>query len=177
MKRLTAVTSACALASVLTLFIASVISAQATSISTGVVISVDTADDGSLTAFSMVGGDGAVMRFTVSSANPNTEFGLENRVGDRWVSDHASNPREAADRLRDQQNRLAQISVQSNGGGVAISVVQAASTDVDINLGYLVAVVTIAWIAIMTYVIFLGVRQRTISSDLASLRDKTDKES
>ena len=90
MKRLTTVTSVCVLALVLSLFIASVVSAQASSISTGVVTSVETGDDGGLTAFSIVGGDGGVLRFTVSSANPNTEFGLENRVGDRWVSELCS---------------------------------------------------------------------------------------
>ncbi len=177
MKRLTTVTSVCVLALVLSLFIASVVSAQASSISTGVVTSVETDDDGGLTAFSIVEGDGGVLRFTVSSANPNTEFGLENRVGDRWVSDQASNPREAANRLRDQQSRLTKISVQSDANGVAVSVVQAASTDVDTNLGYLFAVVAIAWIAIMAYVVYLGVRQRTISADLASLRDESDNES
>ena len=136
--------------------------------------SVETGDDGGLTAFSIIRGDGSVQRFTVSSANPNTEYGLENRVGDRWVSDQASNPQEAADRLRDQQRRLAQISVQSDDGGVAISVVQAESTDIDTNLGYLLAVVAIAWIAIMAYVLYLGVRQRTIATGIESLRNQTD---
>ena len=65
MKRLTTVTSVCVLALVLSLFIASVVSAQASSISTGVVTSVETGDDGGLTAFSIVGGDGGVLRFTV----------------------------------------------------------------------------------------------------------------
>ena len=127
-----------------------------------------------LTAFSTVSGDGSVKRFTVSSGNPNTEFGLENRVGDRWVSDQSSNPQEAAHRLQDQQRRLALISVQSDDGGVAISVVQAESTDIDTNLGYLIAVVAIAWIAIMAYVLYLGIRQRTIATGIASLQNQTD---
>ncbi len=170
MKRLILPTSVAAIALALTLIFTVSILAQSSSITTGVVTSVET-DDGGLTAFSIVIGDGNMQRFTVS---PNTEYGLENRVGDRWVSDQASNPQEAANRLRDQQRRLAQISVQSDGSGVAISVVQAESTDVDTNLGYLLAVVAIAWIAIMAYVLYLGVRQRTIATGIESLRNGTD---
>lgn len=174
MKRLITQTSTLALAVLLTLIFSASILAQSSSINTGVVTSVETGDSGGLMAFSIISGDGNVQRFTVSSANPNTEYGLENRVGDRWVSDQASNPQEAANRLRDQQRRLAQISVQSDDGGVAVSVVQAESTDVDTNLGYLLAVVAIAWIAIMAYVLYLGVRQRTIATGIASLQSKTD---
>ena len=174
MKRLISPTSAVAIAVVLTLIFSVSILAQSSLITTGVVTEVETGDDGGLTAFSIVSGDGSVQQFTVSSANPNTEYGLENRVGDRWVSDQASNPQEAADRLRDQQRRLTQISVQSNDGGIAVSVVQAESTDIDTNLGYLLAVVAIAWIAIMAYVLYLGVRQRTIATGIESIRNQTD---
>lgn len=174
MKRLISPTSGVAIAITLTLIFTTSILAQSSSITTGVVTSVETGDNGGLTAFSIVSGDGSLQQFTVSSANPNTEYGLENRVGDRWVSDQASNPQEAADRLRDQQHRLAQISVQSNDSNVAISVVQAESTDIDTNLGYLLAVVAIAWITIMAYVLYLGVRQRTIATGIASMQNQTD---
>jgi len=174
MKFVISPTSAIAIVVALTLTFSASILAQSSSIATGVVISVETGDNGGLMAFSIVRGDGSVQEFTVSSANPNTEYGLENRVGDRWVSDQASNPEEAADRLRDQQRRLAQISVQSDDGGVAISVVQAESTDIDTNLGYLLAVVAIAWIAIMAYVLYLGVRQRAIATGIANLQNETD---
>ena len=174
MKRLIEPASAVTFAVVLTLVISTSILAQSSPIITGIVTSVETGDDGGLTAFSVVSGDGRVQRFIVSSANPNSEYGLENRVGDRWVSDQASNPQEAADRLLDQQRRLAQISVQSDDDGIAISVVQAQSKDVDTNLGYLLAVAAIAWIAIMTYVLYLGVRQRVIANSIASLHNETD---
>lgn len=144
--------------------------AQSPGISTGVVAEVETSDDGALTGFSILGGDGNVQRFTVSSSNPNTSFGLENRVGDRWVSDLATDSREAVSRLRDQQKRLTQISVQSDTNGVAISVVQAESRDVSSNLGYLFAVVAIAWVGIAAYVVYLGVRQRTLAAELNRLR-------
>ena len=144
-------------------------SAQSPSISTGVVTEVETDNEGRLTAFSIVKGDGSVVRFAVSASNPNTSYGLENRVGERWVSDQDSDPREAATRLKDQQNRLTQISIQSEGGA-AMSVVQADSKDVDANLGYLFAVVAIAWIGIMGYVVFLGMRQRTMAAELERLR-------
>ena len=144
-------------------------SAQSPSISTGVVTEVETDNEGRLTAFSIVKGDGSVVRFAVSASNPNTSYGLENRVGERWVSDQDSDPREAATRLKDQQNRLTQISIQSEGGA-AMSVVQADSKDVDANLGYLFAVVAMTWIGIMGYVVFLGMRQRTMAAELERLR-------
>ena len=75
-------------------------------IATGVVTEVETSDDGALTGLTLLTGDGSVHRFTVSSSDPNTSFGLENRVGERWVSDLATDAREAATRLRDQQSRL-----------------------------------------------------------------------
>ncbi len=148
-------------------------SAQSPPIATGVVTDVETNDGGELTAFSIVIGNGTVIRFTVS---PETEFGLENRVGDRWVSDQGSEPKEAATRLKDQQNRLAQISVQADGSGTATSVVQAVSTEVGTNLGYLFAVVAIAWVSIMAYVVYIGVRQRTIASELARHNDDNQKD-
>lgn len=158
------------LALTLTLGLSSFISAQSPGVTTGVVNEVDTSDNGALTGFSILTGDGSVLRFTVSSSNPNTSFGLENRVGERWVSDLATHTIEAVARLKDQQKRLTQISVQSDANGVAISVVQAESRDVSTNLGYLFAVVAIAWIGIAVYVVYLGVRQRTLSVELNRLR-------
>ncbi len=163
----------CAVLVVATLVIATSVrsvSAQSPSILTGVVTGVEVGENGELIAFSIVDGDGNDLRFMVSSSNPNTSYGLENRVGDRWVSDHATAPREAATRLRDQQSRLAQISVQSHENGVAASVVQAQSVDIDTNLGYVFAVVAIAWIGIMAYVVYMGVRQRTLATELSHLR-------
>ena len=164
------VTMALSIALMLTLGVSNGVLAQSPTVTTGVVTEVETSDDGALIGLSLLTGDGTVHRFIVSSSNPNTSFGLENRVGDRWVSDLATDAREAATRLRDQQRRLTQISVQSDANGVAISVVQAASRDVSSNLGYLFAVVAIAWIGIAAYVVYLGVRQRTLTSDLSRLR-------
>ena len=169
-RRITKTTFGLTTALLLAFALTVIVSAQSSTISTGVVTEVETTDDGALSGFSILVGDGSVSRFNVSSSNPNTSFGLENRVGERWVSDLAANPREAVSRLKDQQKRLAQISVQSDANGVAVSVVQAESTDVDTNLGYLFAVVVIAWLGIMAYVVYLGVRQRTIAADLARLR-------
>lgn len=174
MKVNLSITIALSIALLLTLGVSSAVSAQSPSIATGVVNEVVTSDDGALTGFSLLTGDGNVHRFRVSSSNPNTSFGLENRVGDRWVSDLATDPREAATRLGDQQRRLTQISVQSDANGVAISVVQAESRDVASNLGYLFAVVAIAWAGIAAYVVYLGVRQRTLSSELSRLRSDNE---
>jgi CcmD family protein len=155
-----------AIATIALLSTFAVASAQSPLIATGVVAEVETDDDGELNAFSIIIGSGAVIRFTVA---PSTEYGLENRVGERWVSDQSADPKEAAIRLTDQQRRLTQISVQADDGGVATSVVQAESADIDSNLGYLFAVVAIAWITIMAYVVYIGVRQRTMAADLARI--------
>ncbi len=170
MKSNLTVTVAISVAVILTLSVSNAASAQSPGITTGVVTEVETSGDGALTGLSLLTGDGNVHRFAVSSTDPNTSFGLENRVGDRWVSDLATDAREAATRLRDQQTRLTQISVQSNANGIAISIVQAESRDVSSNLGYLFAVVAIAWIGIASYVLYIGLRQRTLTSDLSRLR-------
>ena len=145
-------------------------SAQSMSIATGVVVDIETAPDGALAAFTIVDGDGESRRFTVSASNPNTAYGLENRVGERWVSDHASEPVEAVSRLRDQQARLALISVQADASGMASSVVQAQSLEVATNLGYVFAVAIIAIIGIMGYVIYLGARQRAVAAEIRRLK-------
>ena len=167
-------TMALSMALILTLGVSSAVSAQSPGIVTGVVNEVEISGDGALDGFSVLSGDGNIHRFTVSSTSPNTSFGLENRVGERWVSDLAADAREAATRLQDQQRRLTQISIQSDANGVAISVVQAESRDVSSNLGYLFAVVAIAWIGIAAYVVYLGVRQRTLSSELSRLRGDSE---
>ncbi len=146
-------------------------SAQSGELTTGVVTTVEVDAGGRLEAFSVIDGDGDTTRFSVSPQSPNTQFGLENRVGDRWVSDQASDALEAANRLRDQQARLVQITVQADSDGVAMSVVQAESKDVATNLGYLLAVVAIVWIGFMGYLAFLGVRQHTLSAELNRLDD------
>ncbi len=172
MKSILKVTSTLAVVFALTFATVNHATAQSPTITTGVVTSVATADDGSLTGFSIVSGDGTFTEFTVSASNPNTSFGLVNRVGERWVSDFATDAREAASRLQDQQKRQTQVSVQAGNDNVAISVVQAQSTDIDANLGYLFAVVAIALVAVIGYVAYMGVRQRTISEDIDRLRDE-----
>ena len=173
----TAIATAAILLSVLAVFIpSSVTTAQAPNISTGVVTQIETDDAGELIAFSIVEGDGIVSRFTVSASNPNTSYGLENRVGERWVADQSSEPQEAATRLRDQQRRLTTITVQSDSDGVASSVVQAESADVGTNLGYLLAVVAITWIGIMAYVIYMSARQRSLSAELSRLKESAEEE-
>ncbi len=163
-------TFALVIATLLTFGSAGIANAQTPSITTGVIFQVDTGEGGVLTGLSILDGESNVVRFTVSSANPNTSFGLENRVGDRWVSDLAADPVEAVSRLRDQQQRLTSVSVQSDANGVATSVVQAESANIDANLGYLFAVVAIAWAGIIVYILYLGVRQRSVSAELDRLR-------
>ena len=137
------------------------------SIVTGVVIGVDVSGDGGLSGFTLVAADGEAVSVSVDAG---TEFGLENAVGDRWVSEGgASGLQEAVGRLRDQQRRQQQVTVQMRGDGLAGSVVQARPVSVSSNLGYLFAAFAIAWLALMAYVLYLGQRHRSLTREIAEL--------
>ena len=137
------------------------------SLVTGVVIRVDVAGDGGLSGFTLVTADGDAVAVSVDAG---TEFGLENAVGDRWVSEGgASGLSEAVGRLRDQQRRQQQVTVQMGGDGVAGSVVQARPVTVSSNLGYLFAAFAIAWLALMAYVLYLGQRHRSLTREISEL--------
>ncbi len=141
---------------------------------TGIITSIETDSNGTLDSFTIVDADGETTEVKVSDQSPNTSYGLENQVGDRWVSDHASESKEAASRIRDQQRRLARITISLNREGVATSVVQAESSDIDSNLGYLFATLAITWIAFAAYIVYMSRRQSLIASDIRRLSD--DKE-
>ncbi len=143
---------------------------------TGVVTSIETDQNGVLVSFRIVNGDGEVVEAKVFPQSPNTAYGLENQVGDRWVSDQASEPNEAASRIRDQQRRLARITVSLNSEGVATSVVQAESSDLESNLGYLFAALAITWIAFAAYIIYMSSRQSLIASEIRRLSDNSEQE-
>lgn len=144
---------------------------------TGVVTEIETDEQGRLASFSIVNSSGEMLIIMVSDNSPNTEYGLENNAGDRWVADHASSAVEAVSRIRDQQRRLTKITVSVNGDGFAETVVQAESSNLSSNLGYLFAALAITWIGLVLYIIYIGQRQRMLSAELAkTITRSTDPE-
>lgn len=137
------------------------------SIVTGVVIGVDVSPDGELSGFTLVTAEGHSITVAVGI---DTEFGLENAVGDRWVSEGgASVLSEAVSRLRDQQRRQQQVTVELSDDDYAMTVVQARPVSVSSNLGYLFAAFAIAWLALMAYVLYLGQRHRSLTREISEL--------
>lgn len=132
----------------------------------GFIVGVQTNADGQLTRFALSDSSGTVHEFTV---NDSTEFGLDNQAGDRWVSTLADSPVEAATRLRDHRERLATVTV-SSANGVASSVVERESSDLDTNLGYLFAVFAVTWAAFFAYIFWVSRKQRELQRQLARLR-------
>lgn len=146
--------------------------AQAGGLVTGVVITVHSSDDGVLSGVALVTAEGETVQFAVNSG---TSFGLENAVGERWVSESGETDLvEAESRLRDQQRRQQQITAQLNEDGSASSVVQARPVSVSSNLGYLFAAFAIGWLALMGYVLYLGQRHRSLQQEIRQLQDAED---
>ena len=116
---------------------------SASGVHTGVVTGIETDEQGGLASFSIVNSSGEMLTIMVSGNSPNTEYGLENNAGDRWVADHGSGAVEAVSRMRDQQRRLSKITVSVNSDGFAESVVQTEISNLASNLGYLFAALAI----------------------------------
>ena len=142
--------------------------AQDADITTGVVVGVDRSESGGLSGIRLVTSDGDVLEFDVTGE---TSFGLENAVGDRWVSsDGATDLTEALRRVEDQQRRQQRVTIESSAG-VALSVVQARPVSISSNLGYLFAAFAIGWLALVAYVLYLGQRHRSLSQEIVQLRE------
>lgn len=145
--------------------------AQESDITTGVVVRVERSESGGLSGIRLVTSAGETVAFEITG---DTSFGLENAVGDRWVtSDGGTDLAEALRRVEDQQRRQQQVTVES-AAGVATSVVQARPVSVSSNLGYLFAAFAIGWLALVAYVLYLGQRHRTLSQELVRLRKSKD---
>jgi CcmD family protein len=132
----------------------------------GIVVGVETDDNGNLTRFAVTDSTGTVTTFTISD---DTEFGLENQAGDRWVSTQDEEPSESARRLRDHRERFAPITVTFENG-TALSVVEREEGKLETNLGYLFAVFAITWALFFAYVLYMGRKQRVLQHEIAKLK-------
>jgi CcmD family protein len=132
----------------------------------GIVVGVETDENGNLTRFAVSDSSGTV---TTLELHENTQFGLENQAGDRWVSSQGDNPVEAARRLRDHRERFAPITV-SYENGIAQLVVEREEGKLESNLGYLFAVFAITWALFFAYVLYMGRKQRVLQHEIAKLK-------
>jgi len=137
----------------------------------GIVVGVETDDNGNLTRFAVSDSTGVVTTFTVFDG---TEFGLENQAGDRWVSTQGEEPTESVRRLRDHRERFAPITVTFENG-TAFSVVEREEGKLESNLGYLFAVFAVTWALFFAYVLYMGRKQRVLQHEIAKLKRSLDK--
>lgn len=144
-----------------------VASAQSGTVTSGIVVGIETDADGRLTRFAVSDSSGTVTTFEVSDT---TGYGLENQAGDRWVSTQAEEPVEAVRRLRDHRERFAPITVSSDENGVATSVVEREEGKLETSLGYLFAVFAITWALFFAYVLYMGRKQRVLQHEIARLK-------
>ena len=140
--------------------------AQDNSVLSGIIVGVETDDNGNLTRFALSDSTGTVTAFELSAE---TQFGLENQAGDRWVSSHGEEPSEAARHLRDHRERFAPVTV-SSANGIASSVVEREEGKLETNLGYLFAVFGITWLLFFAYVLYMGSKQRVLQHEIAKLK-------
>ncbi|MBT4125594.1 MAG: CcmD family protein [Chloroflexi bacterium] len=134
----------------------------------GIVVGVETDDNGNLTRFAVSDSTGTVTTFTIFDG---TEYGLENQAGDRWVSTQGEEPSESARRLRDHRERFAPITVVFENG-TAFSVVEREQGKLETNLGYLFAVFAVTWALFFAYVLYMGRKQRVLQHEIARLKGK-----
>ena len=136
----------------------------------GVVVSVITSGTGVLESFKIVNGSGQVIEFRVSGGGGPTQYGLENQAGDRWTSDQAKEPIEAARRLIDHQQRFTPVTVTARDG-IALTVVEKEGGKLETNLGYLFAIYTVTWVAFFAYVFYLSRRQSDLQREIVRLKN------
>ncbi len=140
--------------------------AQSGTVISGIVVGIDTDDDGRLIRFAVSDSSGTITTFEVADT---TEYGLENQAGDRWVSTQGAEPVEVVRRLLDHRERFAPITVSSENG-VATSVVEREEGKLETSLGYLFAVFALTWALFFAYVLYMGRKQRVLQHEIARLR-------
>jgi len=142
-------------------------------ITTGVVVDVLETANGDLLEFTLSDGAGEEIVFEVESA---TEFGLDDESGARWTAtlSDADAPRQAAQRLIDHRERFAPITVTAAADNpqLATLVVEAAASNLETNLGYIVAAFLTGWVAFFAYLIWVSIKQNRLKSQLKYLRQK-----
>lgn len=107
-----------------------------------------------------------------------TVLGLDNSVGERWISAFGNDINESINRLNDQQNMLSPITIvvhhshDSEDAEYAISITTKNSENLDTNLNYLFIVFGLAWLTFFGYIIYLSRRLSNIKEEIKLLKSK-----
>ena len=132
----------------------------------GNVVQLEIQEGGELVSLFLVDEHGNINKFNVDNSSV---YGLENRTGDRWISNQEKGGVEVVDLLRDHQIRFVPVVITSKNG-VATSVVELEKGKLETNLGFLFAVFSITWVVFFGYVIFISIKQKQLQKELKVLR-------
>ena len=100
-----------------------------------------------------------------------TVLGLDNAVGERWISAFGNDSNESINRLKDQQNMLSPITIVLHHSE-ASSITTKNSENLDTNLNYLFIVFGLAWLTFFGYIIYLSRRLSNIKEEIKLLKSK-----
>ena len=100
-----------------------------------------------------------------------TVLGLDNSVGERWISAFGNDINESIKRLNDQQNMLSPITIVHHTK-YAHSITTKNSENLDTNLNYLFIVFGLAWLTFFGYIIYLSRRLSNIKEEIKLLKSK-----
>ena len=100
-----------------------------------------------------------------------TVLGLDNSVGERWISAFGNDINESINRLNDQQNMLSPITIVVHHSE-ASSITTKNSENLDTNLNYLFIVFGLAWLTFFGYIIYLSRRLSNIKEEIKLLKSK-----
>ena len=100
-----------------------------------------------------------------------TVLGLDNAVGERWISAFGNDSNESINRLKDQQNMLSPITIVLHHSE-ASSITTKNSENLDTNLNYLFKVFGLAWLTFFVYIIYLSRRLSNIKEEIKLLKSK-----
>ena len=100
-----------------------------------------------------------------------TVLGLDNSVGERWISAFGNDTNESINRLKEQQNMLSPITIVLHHSE-ASSITTKNSENLDTNLNYLFIVFGLAWLTFFGYIIYLSRRLSNIKEEIKLLKSK-----
>ena len=100
-----------------------------------------------------------------------TVLGLDNAVGERWISAFGNDTNESINRLKEQQNMLSPITIVLHHSE-ASSITTKNSENLDTNLNYLFIVFGLAWLTFFGYIIYLSRRLSNIKEEIKLLKSK-----
>tara|TARA_B100000029_G_scaffold500134_1_gene571420 strand:+ start:116 stop:643 length:528 start_codon:yes stop_codon:yes gene_type:complete len=131
----------------------------------GIITSITKNSEDHLESLEIIDNKGNIIKLNVSSENINTEYGLENITGERWVSNQKESPKKAYQVLLDHQERLIPITVTKRDE-IALKIVEKEKRNLDTNLTYLAVVFALAWLSFFGYIYIIERRHKILESKI-----------